>query len=227
MNKIGSTCKDCTFNNGDLGCDFGIIENIKKESTICKVVDGDYQFDRICAYRTTENKTKEEVQRERYTRFHFIVVDSDLEKTKKHIEYIRTFITSKSNLHVATKKNFSDLVKILPTKKNFRVFHLFEDDFDVYQTIDSAFKKIPNGYTVVIRSEDEFSRDMLSSFDKFINVKMKRVGLINSSPFIINNMLYKYLKGNKIDYFSDKLHSCQNEESEYINFVYNWEQVND
>ena len=56
MSKIGSSCKNCTFNDGSLGCEAGIIENIKKESTVLNVVDNNYQFDRICVYRTEEQK---------------------------------------------------------------------------------------------------------------------------------------------------------------------------
>ena len=227
MSKIGSSCKNCTFNDGSLGCEAGIIENIKKESTVLNVVDNNYQFDRICVYRTEEQKTVEEVSQERYTRFHFIVVDSDLDQTKEHIRYIKNFITDKNNLHVITKDHFSDIVKILPVKKNFRVIHSFGDDLDLYEAMDTAFKKIPNGFTVIIRSEDRFTQDSLNLFDKFINVKMKRVGLINESPFVINNMLYKYLKGNKDMSFLDKIENYQAESStEKTQFVFNWGDIN-
>ena len=69
--------------------------NIKKKSSQCEVVDGDYQFDRVCQFKTKEEKTKEDVLKERYLRFNFIIVDTNLDKTLATLDSVEDLVTEK------------------------------------------------------------------------------------------------------------------------------------
>ena len=80
MSKIGMSCEGCTFNikedDVQTSCELGILDNIKIKSSKCEVIDGDYQFDRVCQFKTKEEKTKEEVLKERYLKFNFIIMEN-------------------------------------------------------------------------------------------------------------------------------------------------------
>ena len=136
MPKIGVSCKDCTFNikegETQVSCELGILEHVKSNSSTCKVVDGDYQFDRICQFKTTEEKTKEEVLKERYTRFHFIIVDTNLNKTLSILNNIEPLITEENRVCVTTTENFRQLSLKIGNKPNYFITNSFNVDKSVF-----------------------------------------------------------------------------------------------
>ena len=55
---------------------------------------------------------------------------------------------------------------------------------------------------------------------------MQRLALVENSPFVINNVMFKFLKGNKGKSFKDKLVGLAEEQSTN-SMVYTWEDINE
>ena len=230
MSKIGVSCKDCTFNikegGAQVSCELGILDNIKLNSSTCKVVDGDYQFDRICQFKTTEEKTKEEVLKEKYVRFHFIIVDTNLDKTLSILNNIEPLITEENRVCVTTTENFRQLSLKIGNKPNYFITNSFNADKSVFEYMDDTFLKIKNGYTIVLHQDDRISKQGLDKINEFVNIKMNRLALIENSPFVVNNVIYKMLRGNKHLSFKDKLTELQKQQK--INsMIFSWGDVNE
>ena len=230
MTKIGVSCKDCTFNIKEGGtqvsCELGILDNIKLNSSTCKVVDGDYQFDRICQFKTTEEKTKEEVLKEKYVRFHFIIVDTNLDKTLSILNNVEHLVTEENRVCVTTTENFRQLSLKIGNKPNYFITHSFNADKSVFEYMDDTFLKIKNGYTIVLHQDDTISQQGLDKINEFVNIKMNRLALIENSPFVVNNVIYKMLKGNKHSSFKDKLTELQ-EQQKINSMIFSWGDVNE
>ena len=230
MPKIGVSCKDCTFNIKEGGtqvsCELGILEHIKSNSSTCKVVDGDYQFDRICQFKTTEEKTKEEVLKEKYARFHFIIVDTNLDKTILILNNIEHLVTEENRVCVTTTENFRQLSLKIGNKPNYFITNSFNADKSVFEYMDDTFLKIKNGYTIVLHQDDTISKQGLDKINEFVNIKMNRLALIENSPFVVNNVIYKMLQGNKHSSFKDKLTELQ-EQQKINSMIFSWEDINE
>jgi hypothetical protein len=229
--SIIKSCKDCIFNikedDVQVSCELGILDNIKIKSSKCEVIDGDYQFDRVCQFKTKEEKTKEEVLKERYLKFNFIIIDTNLDKTLAILKTVENLVTKTNTVVVATVENAKTLTSKLSNKANYIVTHYFEDDRDIFQNMDDALPKLKNGYTVVLHRDDEISRKDLDKINDFVNIKMNKLALIENSPFIINTVIYKMLRGNKGgSSFKDKLVELQ-EEQEVNSMIFTWEDVDE
>ena len=224
------SCKDCTFNIKENGsqtsCELGILDTIKKKSSQCEIVDGDYEFDRVCNFKSEDEKTKEEILKEKYTRFNFIIIDKDLDKTLSILETVKNLVTENNTVIVTTVKNSDTLISKLKNKKNYIVTHYFEDNTDVFYRMDDALPKLKNGYTIVLNEDDEISRKDLDKINEFINIKMNKLALVENSPFVINSAIYKMLKGNKGLSFKDKLVELQ-QEQEIDSMIFTWEDIDE
>ena len=130
MSKIGMSCRDCTFNinkNGQqTSCQLGILERIKTKSSQCKIVDGNYQFDRVCNFLTTQEKTKEEILKEKYIKFHFIIVDTNIDKTLSILDSIEDLITEDNRVCIATIENFKELSLRIGNRPNYFITNSFD-----------------------------------------------------------------------------------------------------
>ena len=230
MPKIGMSCKDCTFNvkenEEQTSCQLGILDTIKTKSSNCEIVDGDYQFDRICNFRTTEEKTKEEILKEKYIRFHFIIVDTNIDKTFSILDSIEDLITEDNRVCISTTENFKALSLKIGNKPNYFITNSFDEDKTVFEYMDDTFNKIKNGYTIVLHEDSRISKEDLDKVNEFINIKMNRLGLIENSPFVVNNVIFKMLKGNKDVSFKDKLVELQ-QEQEIDSMIFTWEDINE
>jgi hypothetical protein len=230
MSKIGMSCKDCTFNvkenKEQTSCQLGILETIKTKSSKCEIVEGDYQFDRICNFRTTEEKTKEEILQEKYIRFHFIIVDTNIDKTLSILDSIEDLVTEDNRVCVATTENFKALSLKIGNKPNYFITNSFKDKKTVFEYMDDTFNKIKNGYTIVLHEDDKISKEYLDKVNEFINIKMNRLALIENSPFVVNNIIFKMLKGNKDLSFKDKLGELQ-QEQEIDSMIFTWEDIDE
>jgi hypothetical protein len=82
------------------------------------------------------------------------------------------------------------------------------------------------GYSIILDSNENIEQDHIDNLNSFVNEKMKRLGLVSDSPVVINNALFKYLKGNKVVSYQDKL-SQMCEEQESAKMIHNWEEVNE
>jgi len=230
MKKIGMSCEGCTFNIKEDGtqvsCELGILDNIKTKSSKCEVVDGDYQFDRICQFKTLEKKTKEEILKEKYAKFHFIIVDTNLDKTLSILDNIEPLVTEENRVCVSTLENFKQVSLKIGNRPNYFTTQSFDEEKTTFEYMDDTFLKIKNGYTIVLHEDDTISRKDLDKINKFVNIKMNRLALIENSPFVVNNVIYKMLKGNKDLSFKDKLVELQ-EEQEIDSMIFSWEDVNE
>ena len=230
MPKIGMSCKDCTFNikenEEQTSCQLGILDTIKKKSSKCEIVDGDYQFDRVCNFRTTEEKTKEKILKEKYIRFHFIIVDTNIDKTFSILDSIEDLITEDNRVCISTTENFKALSLKIGNKPNYFITNSFDEDKTVFEYMDDTFNKIKNGYTIVLHEDSRISKEDLDKVNEFINIKMNRLGLIENSPFVVNNVIFKMLKGNKDVSFKDKLVELQ-QEQEIDSMIFTWEDINE
>ena len=230
MPKIGMSCKDCTFNikenEEQTSCQLGILDTIKTKSSKCEIVDGDYQLDRICNFRTTEEKTKEEILQEKYIRFHFIIVDTNIDKTFSILDSIEHLLTEDNRVCVATTENFKALSLKIGNKPNYFITNSFDLDKTVFQYMDDTFNKIKNGYTIVLHEDDKISKEDLDKVNEFINIKMNRLALIENSPFVVNNIIFKMLKGNKDISFKDKIVELQKEQ-EIDSMIFTWEDIDE
>ena len=231
MTTLTTSCKGCIFNikedDVQVSCELGILDNIKNNSSKCEVIDDDYRFDRVCQFKTKEEKTKEEVLKERYLKFNFIIIDTNLDKTLATLESVENLVTKTNTVVVATVENVKTLTLKLGNKANYTVTHYFEDGRDIFQNMDDALPKLKNGYTVVLHEDDEISREDLDKINEFVNIKMNKLALIENSPFIINTVIYKMLRGNKGgSSFKDKLVELQ-EEQEVNSMIFTWEDVDE
>ena len=159
-------------------------------------------------------------------KFHFIVIDSDLNETIRMLESIKNLVKEGCRVCIATTENYRELTKYADENKNYFISTSFNKDEDVYSLIDMAFKKMLTGYTVVLDNKDSITLDALNSIEQFINVKMKRLALVNNSPFVINNIIFKMLKGNKHYSFNDKIQELADMHSS-TNMIYTWEDINE
>lgn len=231
MPKIGVSCRGCVFNvKGEDGvqkdCKIDVLEAFENNSTVFKIVDNNYQFDRICPYRSEVTKTPEQVIKEAYLKFHFIVIDIDKDKTLEILENIKDIAGEKSRVSIITKKISQEVYDYISYKENYFLTTSFENDDDTFNLIDKGFQKTLNGYTVVLTSEDKINKSDLDRINKFVNLKMQRLALVENSPFVINNVIFKYLKGNKGKSFKDKLVELAEEQSTN-SMVYTWEDINE
>ena len=230
MPKIGMSCKDCTFNikenEEQTSCQLGILETIKTKSSKCEIVDGDYQFDRICNFRTTEDKTKAEILKEKYIRFHFIIVDTNIDKTLSILDSIEDLVTEDNRVCLATTENFKALTLKIDNNPNYFITNSFNENKTVFEYMDDTFNKIKNGYTIVLHEDDKISKEDLDKVNDFVNIKMNRLALIENSPFVVNNVIFKMLKGNKDMSFKDKLVELQ-QEQEVDSMIFTWEDINE
>ena len=230
MSKIGMSCKDCTFNikenEEQTSCQLGILEAIKTKSSQCKIVDGNYQFDRVCNFLTTQEKTKEEILKEKYIKFHFIIVDTNIDKTLSILDSIEDLVTEDNRVCVATTENFKALSLKIGNKRNYFITNSFKEKKTVFEYMDDTFNKIKNGYTIVLHEDDKISKEYLDKVNEFINIKMNRLALIENSPFVVNNVIFKMLKGNKDLSFKDKLVELQ-QEQDIDSMIFTWEDINE
>ena len=231
MPKIGVSCRGCVFNvKGEDGvqkdCKIDVLEAFENNSTVFKIVDNNYQFDRICPYRSETIKTPEQVIEEAYLKFHFIVIDIDKDKTLEILENIKDIAGEKSRVSIITKKISQEVYDYISYKENYFLTTSFENDDDIINLIDKGFQKTLNGYTVVLTSEDKINKSDLDRINKFVNLKMQRLALVENSPFVMNNVMFKFLKGNKGKSFKDKLVGLAEEQSTN-SMVYTWEDINE
>jgi hypothetical protein len=230
MSKIGMSCRGCTFNikenEEQTSCQLGMLDTIKTKSSKCEIVDGDYQFDRVCNFRTTEEKTKEEILKERYIRFHFIIVDTDIDKTFSILDSIEDLVTEDNRVCLTTTENFKALSLKIGNKPNYFITNSFDEDKTVFEYMDDTFNKIKNGYTIVLHEDDKISKENLDKVNEFINIKMNRLALIENSPFVVNNLIFKMLKGNKDASFKDKIVELQ-QEQEIDSMIFTWEDIDE
>jgi hypothetical protein len=230
MSKIGMSCEGCTFNikedETQISCELGILDNIKTNSSKCEVVDGDYQFDRICQFKTSEDKTKEEILKDKYAKFHFIIVDTNLDKTLSIIDNIEPLVTEDNRVCIATIENFKQISLKIGNRPNYFTTQSFDEEKTTFEYMDDTFLKIKNGYTIVLYEDDRISREDLHKINEFVNIKMNRLALIENSPFVVNNVIYKMLKGNKDLSFKDKLIELQ-EEQKIDSMIFSWEDVDE
>ena len=230
MPKIGMTCRHCTFNikenEEQTSCQLGILEAIKTKSSQCKIVDGNYQFDRVCNFLTTQEKTKEEILKEKYIKFHFIIVDTNIDKTLSILDSIEDFVTEDNRVCIATTENFKALSLKIGDRPNYFITNSFDEDKTVFEYMDDTFNKIKNGYTIVLHEDDKISKEDLDKINEFVNIKMNRLALIENSPFVVNNVIFKMLKGNKHISFKDKLVELQ-QEQEIDSMIFTWEDINE
>lgn len=225
MTNIGMSCNGCSFEKGS-DCSIGILENIKNESNTCELVDGHYQFDRICPHKNDQNFTEEDSFNNITVPVSFIIVDTDLEKTEGLIKKIRGAISIHWNytICISTMDNFKSLKKYADINNEVLVIRSFSEGKG--DRIRDCFLKVKNGYSVIVESTEEVNADHITKLNMFINKKMKRVGLISDSPMIVNNVLFKYLKGNKAVSYEEKLNSLS-EEQNVSTMVYTWKEVNE
>lgn len=225
MKDIGMSCEGCSFEK-DQNCAIGILENIKQESTMCDLVDGHYQFNRICPHKTTENLTKEGSFLKCTLPISFIVLDTNLEKTQGLIERIKSVTKGERaySVCIVTMENFQQLKRFADSHFNYYVLKTFSTTKE--DQIKDAFLKVTNGYSIIVDSEEDVEQDHITKLNLLVNQKMKRLGLVSDSPIVINNSLFKYLKGDKVVPYKEKLtQMC--EEQKASQMIYTWEEINE
>jgi hypothetical protein len=226
------SCGGCVFrtegfDHNQVGCKLDILDTITQESSIYKMVDGSYQFDRICPYRSTENKSVEEAHEAASFPFHFLIIDTNVEDTKKTFNSIEHLANNdQSKVCIITTDSLTELQPIANQHPNVFISLSFEENEDTFSLMDKAFDSVQNGYSIVLTSGQLIDQTDLNKVTKFVNEKMKRLALIQDSPFVINNILFKYLKGNKGSSFKDKVEFLTTEQKG-VNMIFTWEDVDE
>jgi hypothetical protein len=228
--NIGSSCKGCIYNIRNLSdeqceCKMGILENIRLESKVFELVDGDYQFDRVCPLKDTDKSHTGSISLDRFIKFHFVVHDTDLEGTIRTLDSIKPLIQKDTRLCVVTSDNFRAITDLFDSLENVYIVNSY-DEIDREAAIDECFQKMHNGYTVVLGSGETITNKDLNKVDDFITRRMKRVALVEDAPFVINNVLFKALKGNKQGSFKDKLETLC-EQQTIKSMTYTWGKINE
>jgi len=228
--KFGTSCKGCIYNIKNLSdqqseCKLGVLENIRLESKVFKLVDGDYQFDRVCPLKDTDESHRGSIPLDRFIKFHFIVHDTDIGGTIKTLESIKPFMQEGTRLCVVTSDNFRAITDLFDSLENTYVVNCY-DEMDRESAIDECFQKMNNGYTVVLASGETIANKDLNKLDDLVTRKMKRLALVEDAPFVINNILFKALKGNKQGSFRDKIQALC-EEQTIKSMIYTWGKINE
>jgi hypothetical protein len=225
MKDFGMSCEGCSFEEGT-SCSIGILENIKQESNTCEIVDGHYQFNRVCPHKNTDGLTKEQSFEKNKLPISFIVLDDNLEKTQGIIDKILSVTKGERaySVCIVTTDNFKSLKGLADKHHNFYVLKSFSETKK--DRIRDAFSKVKNGYSIILDSNENIEQDHIDNLNSFVNKKMKRLGLVSDSPVVINNAIFKYLKGDKVVCYQDKL-SQMCEEQESVKMIHTWEEINE
>ena len=210
--KIGTSCKGCAFaeigfNDEQSRCSLDILYNISNECSLLEMVDGYYQFDRVCLSRVEEpvSTTEEAMSLIKKVPINVIINHSSLENTS---EILKKLLTQDLcvNVVIGTNTDFDQLKQMIDGfPKPSKICLVFED-VEVEDLLRESFKSASNGYTLLALEPSDVDSNRLTSIDEFVRIYMKRCALIyNKGPLVFNNVLFRFLKGDKESSFMDKI----------------------
>lgn len=244
---LGTNCKECIFHNIEgKNCLLGKINKYIDRGGVIEERDGQFLIDRVCSFRRTTSWKKEERRRRNIDQCALeainevnvsgtIVVYSDnLDDLKKcfeqlsqtsYVQHFKVVVAHFDDLNVKDVYNyFQEQTHIKsPTAVGIK------DKKDV-NFLDEAFKRAENGLLVTVDSAMDVNKDMLHKLQKYMYEEMHRLIYVKPSSGIHElvslALLYKYLKGNKVDTFEEKIKYIA-EEQNITSQIKTWEEINE
>lgn len=220
MINISTSCQNCIFaiyeNNKQSGCVYNVPEMFEAAgATSERVTDSDKEFlviNRVCMYRRHE-QPEIDVKKAILPKLNIVIIHKDgasqegLISTLSSINAVEQASDSIKKIIVCHEDtNFKKIIGVC--KKNSIIptdIVMMIDKLDTDAMYDESFKRALNGYVLFINSSHTLDKDLVNILDYAINTKMQQVFCINEYPEIYMSVLYKYVKGNKLENIKDKI----------------------
>lgn len=202
------TCEGCKFavleNGTQVGCAINKLERFKKSGqAILKKLSYTYNLSRVCIYKRQE-EWEGDIEAETALRMGYIFILKDFDKLSILGESLRkvkplnpTWIGIVHTC-VANHKEVIEEMNAVGNKYFNVVMQLSQtQDFD---KIDSFYKNIPQGWTLVNIVGEELKIDAKSTIEKEVNDNLKAISAVKFSDdtvngVCINNFFYRMLGG--------------------------------
>ena len=245
--SLGTNCKECIFHEVDgKNCLLGKINKYIERGAKIEERDDKFLIDRVCSFRRTQ-KWKKQHRRRRN-------IDQCTQDVKGEVHVSGTIFVYADDLE-DLDKCFSQLSQTSYVE-HFKVVVAHFDDLkikDVYdyfheQTyinspiavgikdsedtnfLDEAFKRADNGLMISLDSKMDVDKDMLNKLQKYIYNEMHRIIYVKPTKgvhgLVSLALLYKYLKGNKLETFEEKLKLIAKEQGIESQLT-TWEVINE
>lgn len=241
MAKIGTSCKNCCFFNlENATCMHDLLDTYRKRGATIDIVNGYPQFDRVCQYMRNDEWSNT------------LTIDDKIAKCNNEV-YIRGTIiliaTNEDNLLNAIfeiNKNekikgfkfiilyrgikYKSVLNICEQniKANYRCISMLDDDINFH--IFKSLKFAINGFIFILDSDKKFDTDCIDKINHSVNKKMYRIlhvpGVDGIHQSVSMAHIYKFLRGDLQNNFSEKLINIAREEKSDPQ-VFTWKEIND
>jgi hypothetical protein len=241
MAKVGTLCNECCFYNRDKKeCGHGLIDMFTQRGATIEWNDDGPAIDRICRYRRTHdwnedlsleekiNLSKEEV----FLSGSIILLVQDMDNFKDILSKLKDVTKNRFKFIISHECKLSSLLEItkeLDIHASF-VRSVDEDVSDEKRVFD-CLKHMKNGYLFLFNSDKEIDYTVFEKVHKFTSRLMHRVlhiepidEKLHQSVSMVH--IYKWLNGDMMESFSNKLKNIAGEESSDPQ-VFNWKEINE
>lgn len=245
--RLGTDCNECIFHQVEgKNCLLGKIDKFVERGALIEKRDDKFLLDRVCSFRRTEGWKKQNRSRRN--------IDQCALEANKEVNITGTIVVYADSLEDLDKcfqqlsetnyvENFKIVVAHFDDLKITEVYDYFHSQNYIASPIavgiktdeginflDEAFKRAVNGLLITVDSKQDVNKNMLHSLQKYMYEEMHRLIYVKPSSGIHElvslALLYKYLRGNKIETFEEKIQQIakeQNIESQ----ITTWEDINE
>ena len=237
------TCEGCKFNvleNGtQTGCAINKLERFKTHADAVLNSSNVYEFSRICIYKRNTD-WEGNIEQETTLPMSYIFILKDFDKLNILAESLRK-VKAKNPLwigivHTCTA-NHKEVIEEMNAigNKYFNVVMQIKETRD-FDKIDSFYKNIPHGWTLVNIIGEELKENALEIIDKAVNEDLKSISIVKENDktvngLCLNNFFYRILSGSfpiieeetKTIYYKTIMEKI---EEAHPDGIYTWEQLN-
>jgi len=241
MAKLGTFCNECCFYNPDKkDCSHGLIDMFtQREATIEWNNDGPV-IDRVCRYRRTRDwneglSLEEKIklsEEEVFLSGSIILLVENIDNLKEIFSKLKDAAKNRFKFIISHQCKLGPLLEItkeLDIHASF-VRSLDEDVSDKKRVFD-CLKHLKNGYIFIFNCSKEIDYAVFEKVHNFTNRLMHRVLHIEAIDQKLHQSvsmahIYKWLNGDMMESFSNKLKNIASEESSDPQ-IFNWKEINE
>lgn len=241
MAKIGTDCNGCCFfDESKKDCKNNLISIFKDRGADIIKTDNAPHVDRICQYRRnsdwnideSEQEKMKIIQDEVYVRGTIVLIAQNKDELVSTIKKLNTNANISNFKFVILFKDiaYSEVSDICSSnlKSAYQLITMINDDIN-YQ-IYKSLKFAKHGFLFMLECNKDFDREAIDKLNNFVNKKMFRTLYIRGISGIHQSVamahLYKFLKGDNVSSYEQKLLEISKEENSDPQ-VFNWEYVNE
>jgi len=241
MAKLGTFCKECCFyKKENKSCQHGLIETFKQRGADVSYNEEGVVIDRVCRYRkdndwnagfTAQEKIDAVNKEVRITGSIILIVDdvTDLEGILKNL---KDLTRNDFNLVISYKNKLSDVLELTKSVEIPASFvKSINQEPTQEQRVHDCLKQLKNGYIFILDASKEIDYTIFDKVNYFINRLMYRVLHVKGESDSLHHSvsmahIYKWLNGDLIDSFANKLMNIAAEESSDPQ-VFTWDVINE